>query len=391
MISLCRFDDRSDVFGRARRVFVALFGLVLGAALVMPSPARAVCSEFGLPPGSEIVEFQTNRGQICLELLRADAPITVWNFLNYVIRGDYDGTIVHRSVPGFVIQGGAFETNVDSARPISTDATIQNESCTPDPGDTLCSERGNLRGSVAMARVGGQINSATSQYFINLDDNRNPLDFVDEGFTVFANVLGDGMVVADEIAALPIAAPDESWWLAPPVGSVLGELPLQTDVPFFPTSFGCWDPLDLALVVSPSSHTNPLPDPFFGTAIYPLSGGCGTRIPRNSFTEDPGPPECPDFDLLTTGVTGPVSLSIRIDPATLDYLQYEFSCLQTADAVIQRDLWRDDLGARMVPELVVIQSATYQTVPEPGFGVLLAAGAWGLSIHSRRKRTAAFR
>jgi len=199
-----------------------------------------------------------------------------------VIRGDYDGTLVHRSVPGFVIQGGAFATNIDTVDPIATDGRIQNESCTPDPGETVCSERGNLRGSVAMARVGGQIDSATSQYFINLDDNRDPLDLVDEGFTVFANVLGGGMTVADEIAALPIGMPDESWWLAPPLGSVLAELPLQTDVPFSPTSFGCWDPLDLALVVSPTNHTQGLPDPFFDTAFYPLSGGCGTQIPRQS-------------------------------------------------------------------------------------------------------------
>jgi len=365
---------------------MTVLGLIVGYVLLDSAPARAACPDFGLPGGSEIVEFQTNLGQICMEMLRADAPVTVWNFLNYVIRGDYDGTIVHRSDPDFVVQGGAFEAGVDTVDPIATDGAIQNEPCTPAPGDTFCSDRGNLRGTVAMARVGGQINSATSQYFINLADNRNPLDLVDDGFTVFANVLSGGMTVADEIAALPIGTPDESWWLAPPVGSVLAELPLQNRVPFFPTPFGCWDPLDLALVVSPTNHTAGLPDPFFGTSFYPLSGGCGTQIPRFSFIQDPGPPECPDSDLLTTGVTGLVSLGIRLDPATLDYLQYEFTCQQTAEALIQRDLWRDDFGARTVPELVVIQSATYQTVPEPGFGGLLAAGASALIAIGRQRR-----
>jgi len=70
MFSICPFADRTDSSRWARRGRTALFGLLLGCAIVSPSPAHAVCSEFGLPSGSEIVEFQTNRGQICLELLR---------------------------------------------------------------------------------------------------------------------------------------------------------------------------------------------------------------------------------------------------------------------------------------------------------------------------------
>ena len=104
------------------------------------------------------------------------------------------------------------------------------------------------------------------------------------------------------------------------------------------------------------------------------------QIPRNSFIQDPGPPACPDFDLLTTGVSGLDSLGIRTDPMTLDFLQYEFTCEQTTEALIQRDLWRDDFGGRMVSELVVIESATYQTVPEPGFSTLLVVGLSGLLL-----------
>jgi cyclophilin family peptidyl-prolyl cis-trans isomerase len=356
----------------------------LGVIALSAVPARALCPEFGLPSGSEIVEVETNRGTICLELLRDGAPITVWNFVNYVSQGDYDGTIIHRSVPGFVIQGGAFATDADTVTPIPIDGTITNEPCTQVGGTGICAVRGNIRGTVAMARVGGQINSATSQYFINLADNRASLDAADEGFTVFANVLGAGMTVADDVASLPTGDANESWWIAPPVGGVLGELPIQNVVPFFPTAFGCWDPSDLALVVSPLSHTFPLPDPFFGTAFYPLSGGCGVQIPRFSFVEDPGPPSCTDFDLLATGVVGLATPTIRIDPATGDFLQYEFSCEQTVEAVIQRDLWRDDLGARAVSEMVVIENATYQPVPEPSIGLLLGSGVISLLLSIRR-------
>jgi cyclophilin family peptidyl-prolyl cis-trans isomerase len=364
---------------------LSLIFMFFFVSALVPLSASALCPDFGLPAGSEIVEFETNRGAICLELLRDEAPITVWNFVNYVVRGDYDGTIIHRSVSNFVIQGGAFESTSNSLSRIPIDAQIQNEPCTIQAGNTTCTDRSSIRGSVAMARVGGQVNSATSQYFINLADN-SFLDSVDQGFTVFANVLGGGLVVADDINALPNGTPNESWWIAPPVGGVLAELPLQNAVPFFPTPFGCWDPGDLAVVVSPLNHLGALPDPFFGTTLYPLSGGCGTKIPRFSFVEDPGPPSCPDLDLLTTGITGPINPQIINDPATNNFLQYEFSCLQTAEALIRRDLWRDDLGVRAIPELVSIGSATYQTVPEPSLSIMLASGlAIGIML-ARRKR-----
>lgn len=338
------------------------------------SPAAALCPDFGLPDGSEIAELQTNQGSICIELLRSAAPITVDNFVGYILRGDYDGTIIHRSAPGFVIQGGAFQTTPDSLALLATQAPILNEPCTIEPGDTVCAERGNVRGTVAMARLVGQVDSATSQYFINLEDNRNPLDINDEGFTVFGHVLGTGMDVVDDIASLPIVPQDEGWFLAPQVGIGLGELPVQASVPFFPTPFGCWDPTDLAVVVDPSFDLSGLPDPVFGTGLFPLSGGCGTKIARGTFIADPGPASCPAQDLLTTGVTGIRSLSIRFDPETADFLQYEFSCEQATEALTQRALWRSDYGARLQPELVVVEAAVYQTVPEPRAALMIATG-----------------
>lgn len=351
-----------------RRLCVLLLTLLSSAA------AHAVCPDFGLPSGSEIVELQTTRGQICIELLRADAPKTVLNFYGYVDRGDYDGTIIHRSVPGFVVQGGAFKVTTDSLTVQPTQPPVVNEPCTIPSGNTVCTDRGNVRGTIAMARIGGQVNSATNQYFINLADNRVSLDTTDQGFTVFGNILGTTMSVADDIAGLSRVPTDEAWWLAPAIGGVLTQLPFANAVPFLPTAFGCFDPTDLAVHVDPNNHTLGLPDPVFGTPFYPLSGPCGTQIPRFTFTENPGPPSCPANDILTTGVTGMNSLGIRIDPATQDFLQFEFTCQDAAESLNQRGLWRADYGSRLVPELVVVTSATYQPVPEPGLGVMLIAG-----------------
>jgi cyclophilin family peptidyl-prolyl cis-trans isomerase len=371
---------RSPSLTGARGVALALL-----LALALPGPAAwALCPDFGLPSGSEIAELETNLGTICVELLRADAPTTVHNFVTYLARGDYDGTVIHRSAPGFVIQGGAFLPTENSLVALPTDPPIPNEPCAREPGETICAVRGNERGTIAMARIGGQVDSATNQYFINLADNRNPLDSTDEGFTVFGNVLGPGMDVADDIAALPKVPEDEGWWLAPRLGGAIGNVPVQQAVPFFPTSFGCWDPTDLAVVVDPTADTTPLPDYVLGTPFFPLSGPCGTRIPRGSFTEDPGSASCPADDRLTLGVTGLNSLFIRLDPSTNDYLQYEFTCEETTEAILQRGLWRDDYGARLVPQLIVVEAARYQTVPEPGTGAMLFAGIVALlGWHSR--------
>lgn len=123
-------------------------------------------------------------------------PITTANFLSYVGDDSYDGTMIHRSVTDFVIQGGGFTTpTVAADQPgsdpagVSTKGTIANE-----PGNS------NVRGSLAMAKLGGQPNSATSQWFVNLSDNL----FLDEdngGYTVFGEVVGDGMTVVDTLGS----------------------------------------------------------------------------------------------------------------------------------------------------------------------------------------------
>ena len=137
------------------------------------------------------VRLGTTTKTIDLALLADAAPLTVANFLAYVDSGRYAANFFHRSVPGFVIQNGGFYFVNDSTfNYVATFAPVANEFGVS-----------NTRGTVAMAKQGGDPNSATSQWFINLADNSANLDAQNGGFTVFARVLGSGMGVADEIAS----------------------------------------------------------------------------------------------------------------------------------------------------------------------------------------------
>jgi cyclophilin family peptidyl-prolyl cis-trans isomerase len=140
----------------------------------------------------QVVQFDTVRGTFNAELLANDAPRTVANFLNYVNRGAYTNSIFHRSVRNFVIQGGGFAVSGSTVNTIPTDAPI-----------ALENKVSNLRGTMAMART-NDLNSATSQWFVNTGNNAGQLDTTNGGYTVFARVLGNGMTVADSIAALTI-------------------------------------------------------------------------------------------------------------------------------------------------------------------------------------------
>jgi len=134
-----------------------------------------------------MLTVSTSLGDFTVELFEKEAPISVANFLEYVNESYYDGTIFHRVIPNFMIQGGGFN---ESMAQKGTKAPIKNEA---DNG--LKNERGTL----AMART-PEINSATSQFFINLNNN----DFLDHGgrdfgYAVFGKIV-DGMDVIDEIA-----------------------------------------------------------------------------------------------------------------------------------------------------------------------------------------------
>ncbi|BAZ45605.1 hypothetical protein NIES4102_26310 [Chondrocystis sp. NIES-4102] len=159
----------------------------------------------------------------------AGAPETVNNFLNYVNDGDYVNSIIHRSIPGFVIQGGGFTFKNLMVDLVPTDPPIVNE---------FNSQRSNTRGTIAMAKVGNDPNSATSQWFFNLADNSANLDNQNGGFTVFGEVLSQGdLAPIDAIASLPVE--DASSFL---------NQPALTDVPVNIESSSAIDDSDNNLV-----------------------------------------------------------------------------------------------------------------------------------------------
>ena len=136
-----------------------------------------------------MIRLTTSMGDIDIELLKDAAPVTCENFLNYVASGFYEGTVFHRVIPGFVIQGGGMTADMNRK---PTADPIRNEA---DNGLK------NLRGTLSMART-AERDSATSQFFVNLKDNV-PLDHSarDFGYAVFARVT-KGMDVVDEIAGV---------------------------------------------------------------------------------------------------------------------------------------------------------------------------------------------
>lgn len=160
----------------------ASLGVLLAAVVLIPRITSAT-----------VVEFQTVMGNIEINLFDNSTPQTVANFLSYVNNGAYTGSVMHRSVAGFVVQGGGFA--FDMAVPLQAIPT--NPPVTNEP------EWSNVRGTIAMAKLGGDPNSATNQWFFNLADNSANLNAQNGGFTVFGQVVGNGMDVVDAIAALP--------------------------------------------------------------------------------------------------------------------------------------------------------------------------------------------
>lgn len=138
------------------------------------------------------VTVETQLGSFEIELFEEEAPNTVANFLTYVRDGRFEANIVHRSVPGFVIQTGSYRIVDGLIADVPADGPVVNEF-----------GRSNVRGTVAMAKLGGDPDSATSGWFVNLADNSENLDNQNGGFTVFGEVIGDGMAVVDAIGELP--------------------------------------------------------------------------------------------------------------------------------------------------------------------------------------------
>ena len=176
-----------SIWGLARRLELIIkdcfsFGVAIAIGSIFMTAQPAL--------GEPTVVFSTSLGEITIELYPDKAPVTVENFLAYVDAGFFDNTIFHRVIPGFVLQGGGFTEDMNQK---TTRPPIKNEA-----------ENGlkNERGALSMART-QDINSATSQFFINLKDNtvldNGTRDF---GYAVFAKVTA-GMDVVDKIAAVP--------------------------------------------------------------------------------------------------------------------------------------------------------------------------------------------
>ena len=165
---------------------VLKFTRQIGAALLLMATI-AVNAQ-----ANTIVRISTSLGDFSIELFDTVTPVTVQNFLNYVNSGAFNGSYFHRLEKDFVVQGGGYRfVPFEGAVVIPANPPIVNEFSVS-----------NTRGTVAMAKLGGDPNSATSQWFVNLADNSENLDNQNGGFTVFGRVLGDGMLVLDRINEL---------------------------------------------------------------------------------------------------------------------------------------------------------------------------------------------
>jgi len=164
-------------------LFLILFQTVAGNPPAAAPPA----------PGNPVAVISTSIGDITVELYRDKAPVSVENFLRYAGEGFYEGTIFHRVMAGFMIQGGGLTPDLVE-KPVHP--PIRNEAT---------NGLSNLRGTLAMART-QSLRSATAQFFVNVADNRIKLDHhgyspEDFGYAVFGRVLS-GMEVCDRIVAV---------------------------------------------------------------------------------------------------------------------------------------------------------------------------------------------
>ena len=327
-----------------------LVSLLAGFVLVAPaSAAPGPCTVPGPLPIH--VRLDTTEGPIYLEMLTDDAPCSVNNFLDYVTNGDYDGTLIHRTLPGFVIQGGGYAWNGGSYYSIPRRPTVINE-----PGVS------NALGTVAMARSSA-VSSATSEFYFNLGDN-SFLDSVNQGFTVFAEVVST-MDTLDAIEALDTA--DLRFESTTTLAEIFPAFPLQT--PFDPATFGCFQEGDelRALVDQDQGDTPFLVSDPLTNGLYYLSAAC---------TGAGGTPAVP----CTT------SREVAYYDTT-DQTWYLDSSDMTGQAIAESELSlaarRAGNGAQLPSRHVEIISAI--ALPEPTQPTLHAASLLALSILARRR------
>jgi len=301
---------------------------IFGAAVA------AAC--FSLPAAqarAQLVEISTPVGEIYVQLTPVDAPNTVANFLNYVADGDYENSVIHRTArisnSGVdVIQGGGFTlentgvvadlndgatkdtlnqqglTNYGVFDQVPTDAPIANEF-----------NQSNLRGTIAMARLGGQPDSATSQWYINLNDANNVLDTIDGGFTVFGNVVA-GMDVADAIYGLTdvqIGAPSN------PLGYPLSNFPILGGA--VPPTLEQEEAVTTALRVAipgDADGDGDVDDADLGIAFANYTGPAtnGGKVFTDGDADFDGDVDDADLGIAFANYTGPLSAASVPEPAS---------------------------------------------------------------------------
>ena len=192
------------------------------------------------------VQIHTSEGDVNVNLLDDEAPQTVQNFYNYVDAGDYDNSIFHRLASGFVLQGGGFKYNsAIAANPTATPPVIASPASitaiptNPAVQNEFSLSRSNVTGTVAMAKQGGNPDSATNQFFFNLANNNDPnnpqsLDNQNGGFTVFGRLVGpDDTTIVNNMATTTGASTIQKFdarnatGVAAAVRGALSDLPLD--------------------------------------------------------------------------------------------------------------------------------------------------------------------
>lgn len=206
---------------------------------------------------------RTVLGDVDVTLLNSVAPLTVANFLRYANRGAYDNTVFHRSVPGFIIQtGGYILAGNDFTKKVAADPPVRNEY-----------NISNTRGTVAMAKVDGNPNSATNEFFFNLADNSSNLNSQNGGFTVFGRVANaSSQAVIDRIAAAPVPSGlFFSPWDAMPLFNWRGGNPGAANI----------------MVISSITNLDPVPPPAISPdgVLFASAFGGGAKAAPGSYIE----------------------------------------------------------------------------------------------------------